>query len=298
YSSRSCPFQCSFCSETIQWGKFRKKKPEQVVNELEALYKKHKRQLFLLGDSLLNPVITDLARLLNHHEKSFYWDGYLRVGAAACDRENTQLWRRGGFYRARLGVESGSQQVLEMMHKEITPGQIRDSLYALAYAGIKTTTYWVVGHPGETEEHFQQTLDLLEQAKDNIYEAWCSPFYYYRTSQVNSGNWGENSRLLYPENAKDMLIAQTWYLATEPSREVAYQRMNRFVTHCNRLNIPNPYSLADFLKADERWKKLHKNAVPSIGEFENVDSYIDENKHVKEKRDASKTRKDDIVFNF
>ncbi|MCP4214674.1 MAG: radical SAM protein [bacterium] len=298
YSSRSCPFQCSFCSETVQWGAFRKKKPEQIVDELNRLYKTYKRQLFLMGDSLLNPVISDVARLLSQNEASIYWDGYLRAEKAVCNVENTRLWRQGGFYRARLGIESGSQHVLDLMQKKITPARIKDSLYALASSGIKTTSYWVVGHPGETEEDFQQTLDLLEELKDSIYEAWCSPFYFYQTAQVNSDNWAANSRLLYPASAKDMLLLQTWYLDTDPSRELAYERMNRFVQHCDRLKIPNPYSLFDFLKADERWQKLHANAVPSIAVFDDKDNYIDENKHFKVKKNVSKKLDEDIAFDF
>ena len=35
YTSRSCPFQCNFCSETVRWGKYRKKDAEQVVSEID-----------------------------------------------------------------------------------------------------------------------------------------------------------------------------------------------------------------------------------------------------------------------
>lgn len=34
YTSRSCPFQCGFCSETLQWGKYRKKQPENIVRQI------------------------------------------------------------------------------------------------------------------------------------------------------------------------------------------------------------------------------------------------------------------------
>jgi hypothetical protein len=95
-----------------------------------------------------------------------------------------------------------------------------------------------------------------------------------------------------------MLITQTWILDCEPSREDAYQRMNRFVQHCNQLGIPNPYSMIEFYQADERWKKLHKNAVPSVVEFENKDTYIDENKTIKKIVTAPKKLNQDITFDF
>jgi len=153
--------------------------------------------------------------------------------------------------------------------------QIKAAVTSLASAGIKTTTYWVIGYPGETEEDFQQTLALIEEMKDDPYEADCNPFAYFLKGQVNSQNWGQahECRLLYPDRAREMLITQTWILDCAPHRQEIYSRLNRFVAHCRKLNLPNPYSLREIYAADERWKKLHPNAVPSVLEFEkNKDS--------------------------
>ena len=182
------------------------------------------------------------------------------------------------------GLESGSQRVLDLMNKRITIQQCETALAALAYSGIKTTTFWLFGFPGETEEDFQMTLDFIKKCKNNIYEADCNAFNYYLTGQANSEEWLKNNKgvLLYPQWAKRMLVTQTWALDCEPSREAAYDRVNRFIDHCNQLGIPNPYSLSDVYRADERWKKLHKNSVPPIMELRNRDIYVDESKHVKE----------------
>lgn len=266
FASRSCPYQCSFCSETVQWGKYRKKDATQVADELISLYNTYHQRIFILGDSLVNPIVADLAREMIERGQPVFWDGYLRADEPVCDPENTALWRRGGFYRARLGIESGSPHVLELMNKKITPEQIKAAIASLAQAGIKTTTYWVIGHPGETEEDFQQTLDLITECKDNIYETDYHPFYYFPTGQVNSAVWEQErgSTPLYPEEYLDMLMVQTWNLNCEPSREVVYDRVCRFEQHIKKLGIPNPYSLHDIFLADQRWSALHENAVPPL----------------------------------
>jgi len=283
YGARSCPFQCKFCSETINWGKYRKKNVNQTVQELIRLQRRYSYQLFLLTDSSLNPIISELSRAFIEAGVTIYWDGFLRADRHACSTENTMLWRKGGFYRAKLGLESGSQRMLDLMNKRITTAQSRETLAALAYAGIKTTTFWLLGFPGETEQDFQETLDFIEACKDYIYEADCNAFNYYLTGQANSRDWQKNNRgvLLYPEWATELLLSQTWILDCHPSREIAYQRLNRFIRHCQKLGIPNPYSLKDVFQADERWKNLHKNAVPSIMTLKNTDTYVDENRHVK-----------------
>jgi len=284
WSSRSCPYQCSFCSETIHWGVYRKKNPVQIADELEAMFNKYGIQIFMMGDSLLNIIATGLAEELLKRKEILYWDGYMRADPPVCNINNALLWRRGGMYRARLGVESGSQKVLDIMHKKITVDQIRQSVKCLAAAGIKTTTYWIVGHPGETEEDFQMTLDLITELKNDLWEAECNPFSYYLTGQVDSDKWmSEYKRVpLYPEDMQDMLITQTWIMENcEPVRSVIYDRVNRFVKHCRELNIPNPYFEYEIYEADERWKKLHKNAVPSLVDFKNNQDAFRESRNVK-----------------
>ncbi len=269
YTSRSCPFNCSFCSEKVMWGQYRKKSGFHIAEEIAKLSEQYKCQLFLMADSLLNPVVKDLSQAIIDKGLSIYWDGYLRADKFAADPEVTFQWRRGGFYRARLGLESGSPRILEAMEKKITPQLIKDALSGLASAGIKTTTYWVIGHPGETEEDFQMTLDLIAQMKDDIYEADCNPFMYYPSGQVSSAEWsGHNkAKLLYSEDTRPLLMLQDWTLDTYPSREEAYRRVYRFTEFCKKLGVPNPYSLRDINAADERWKRLHHNAAPSLKDF-------------------------------
>jgi radical SAM superfamily enzyme YgiQ (UPF0313 family) len=282
YTSRSCPYQCNFCSDTVMWGKYRKKRAAQIVEELTRLYEKWENRLFMMSDLLLNPVVSELAEAFERSEISLYWDGCLRAEKHVCSTENTLQWRRGGFYKARIGCESGSQRVLDLMKKNITVDQVKSAISSLAFAGIQTTTYWIIGYPGETETDFQHTLDLIEELKDDIYEAECRPFYYYLTGQSNSDQWAaENKSIpLYPGKAENMLVFQTWLLDIEPSREETYRRVNRFVEHCKKHGIPNPYSLRDIYEADERWKHLHKNAVPSLADIKKKKIPIDECKNV------------------
>ncbi|MCP5106959.1 MAG: radical SAM protein [bacterium] len=296
FASRSCPFQCAFCSETVFWGKYRKKDVPKTVAQFERLYERDKTQLFSMSDSLLNTLIDDLADNFMKSKHAIYWDACIRAGDKVGNIENTHQWRRGGFYKAWLGLESGSPRVLKLMNKKISIEQTMNSVSALAHAGIKTATLWLIGFPGETEEDFQQTLDLLEELKDDIYDAEGTPFRYFLKGQSYSGYWeGRTHSLLYPGSAREMLMVQTWILNGEPSREVTYQRLNRFIQHLNKLGIPNPYTLRDMYRADERWKRLQKNAVPSILEFSG-DAYIDECKRIEKYSFVPKPRNYDGDF--
>lgn len=299
FGSRSCPNQCSFCTVSRFHGEYIQKEAAQIVSEIMELRKAHHgRQLFFMVDSLVNRILPELTPELAKSETAIYYDGYLRVDDAVCDIENTLQWRRGGFYRARIGAESGSQRVLDLIDKRITLDQTRAALTSLAQAGIKTTTFWIVGHPGETEEEFQMTLDFIEELKDYIYEAEFNPFFYFYDNQTKGDEWAEKRYLLYPESARPMLISQTWALDLEPSREETYSRLNRFIHHCKKLGIPNPYTMNEIQMADERWKRLHRNAAPSLVELEDTNVYIDDRHTVQKLVSVSKPKIEEATFGF
>ena len=269
HASRSCPFQCLFCSETLQWGPYRKKPMKQVVEECEQMMERYAARIFLFCDSLMNPFINALADQIRGRGDRMYWDGYLRADKQLCTLENVAHWRRAGLYRVRIGAESGSDRMLEAMGKRISTDDIEMTLRTLAEAGIKTTTYWVVGYPGESEEDFSKTLELLEELRVFIYEAECNVFWYTEKGQINSEEWASRNgiRPVYPPEMEDMLVIQSYFVDTSPSREEAYGRMQRFVDHCQVLGIPNPYSLGEIYFADKRWQELHKSSVPSLCDF-------------------------------
>jgi radical SAM superfamily enzyme YgiQ (UPF0313 family) len=302
YTSRGCIYQCSFCAETVFWKRYNRKSVEKVADELDRLSQEYRKNIFLLTDCLINPLVTDLSSELIKRRLKIYWDVYIKVDKHTCDAEYTTLWRRGGFYRARLGIETASQRLLNIIDKRITIEQIKLSLKSLASAGIKTTTYWIAGHPGETEEDFQQTLDLLEEMQDYIFEAECDPFRFFYKGQVNTNtNIWNNKSLLYPEDDTNMLLTQTYVLNEKPSRKLIYERECRFKEYCKKLGIPNPYSIAEIREADKRWSILHKTAVPPLLELAQnyKDTYISkEKKQIHLLQASENPAEDDVDFNF
>lgn len=297
-ASYSCPNRCGFCNVSTYFGAYERRDPNQTVADMIALQQRHGIQVFYMLDSLLNGVIDDLAREFRASQAALYWDGYLRVDQAGCDAERVHLWRQGGFYRARMGIESGAQHVLDLMGKTITVAQSREVIANLAASGVKTTAYMVIGHPGESEDDFQRTLDFVVQMQDDIWEAECNPFTYFHTGQPHADQWADINMLLYPAWAKEMLLAQTWVLDCDPSREVMFERVNRFVALCDQLGVSTPWTLREVDQADQRWARLQPNAVPPLMDFIRGDRYIDECKRVRRLFAAAPVAMDDGEFDF
>lgn len=253
---RGCPFQCQFCSETVQWGAYRKKPMAQLVDQLVHLAQEYGNRTFFLADSLINPYVTDLAGELLERRANVLYDGFLRADKMAAERERVRLWARSGLYRVRLGVESGSARVLSLMNKKTFPEVISDVLKALSNAGIRTTTYWVVGFPGETEEDFRATLDFVQQHHRYIYELEAHPFYYHPYGQVGSRLHKCDS--LYPDDVVRVIKFKQWEIADrQPTRRETYDRLRRISKFAAGLGLPNMYVMAERYRAEDRWHRLH-----------------------------------------
>jgi radical SAM superfamily enzyme YgiQ (UPF0313 family) len=253
---RSCPFQCKFCSETVQWGEYRKKPMDLFAQQLVDLAEKHGNNAFFLADSLMNPYIGNLADELLKRKANVLYDGYLRADAPVTNRDRVRFWARSGLYRVRLGIESGSAHTLELMGKRTNPGTYSAVLRSLSSAGVRTTTYWVVGYPGETQADFEETLHFVREHHRYIYELEAHPYYFYPQGQVGSEQYP--SRSLYPDDVTEIIKFKRWEISDrEPTREETFRRLSRFSKFAADLGLPNIYTMAERFQAEDRWQRLH-----------------------------------------
>lgn len=254
--ARSCPFQCAFCSETVQWGGYRKKPARLLADQMEALAERHGLRSFFMGDSLMNPYIDALSTELLSRPLGLVYDGYLRADRPVTDPERVERWARSGLRRARMGIESASPSVLQRMDKRTTPEGIAAALRTLASRGIRTTTYWIVGFPDETDEEHEQTLEFIRREHRSIYELEAHPYYYYPYGQVSSRR--HEAVPVHAPSINEVLGFREWAIRDgRPSHEERYDRLDRITRLASELGIPNIYSMQQRYQAEERWLRLH-----------------------------------------
>jgi hypothetical protein len=258
--ARSCPFQCSFCSETIQWGEYRKKPFELLAEQVVHLSRQYGIREFFMGDSLMNPYLIPFASELLKRDANVLYDGYLRADRPVTHKKHVSAWAASGLFRVRLGIESAAPNVLKSMDKKTTPEVIAEVLKTLAAAGIRTTTYWIVGFPGETEADFQETCEFIRQNHKYIYELEAHPYYFYPYGQVGSRLY--QCKELYPEQVTNLTHFKVWeVIDANPNRDVRYQRLKRICALASELGIPNIYTMAERYAAEDRWRNLHPAAI-------------------------------------
>lgn len=258
---RSCPFQCSFCSETIQWGTYRKKSAEGLTDQVLALVNQYGNNHFFMADSLMNPYIEGFSKQLLERNAGILYDGYLRADAfVGAIPERVNRWAKSGCFRVRLGVETAAEHLLGVMDKKTTPKHISKALNTLAAEGIRTTTYWIAGHPGETEEDVRETMEFIKEHRDSIYELEIHPFFYAPYGQVASRLYQAVS--VYTDELAELTRFREWDVRDcNPNRAERYRRLRLVSELAQSLGIPNIYSMAQRDKAETRWLALHSSAA-------------------------------------
>ncbi len=162
-TSRGCPFKCNFCSRPYG-QKFRKRRADLVVEEMAE----HSAQLSLRhfwffdeNFSLDKKKIEELCLDLLDKRLDFTWETSVHVNTI--DRQVAGLMKQAGCFRVGFGVESGNEQIIRSMGKGITKRRVLEAHKLLKKEGFITTSFFILGHPGETRKTIWDTIRFAVQ---------------------------------------------------------------------------------------------------------------------------------------
>lgn len=169
-SSRGCPYQCIFCdSHTVFGRKFRGRSAENILSEIIYLRDKYGATQFDMVDDTITINKERLARLCQmviERGLNIQWMANARVNAV--DYDLLRLMRDAGCVRIDFGVESGDPGVLKTIKKGITIDQARRAHRWTKKLGIRTSSFFMVGNPGESWSSVKQTLQLAKELKSDF----------------------------------------------------------------------------------------------------------------------------------
>lgn len=187
YYSRGCLGACKFCNSTRFWRGYRHRSPENFCTELQWLYELGERT-FAFGDDNIDA------------------DGIVELFSAIAQAENVALpssvtmrvdgitdescyWMKKCNVRAVcLGVESGSQRMLDHMRKGITVAQAESACNLVKQYKMRLTVLLIRNSISETERDRQMTVDFCNRVQPDsigsVDALWLYPgTAYYREIQ-------------------------------------------------------------------------------------------------------------------
>lgn len=162
-TSRGCPYPCNFCANNVWEKTLRMRSPGNIFEEIQILKDKYGYESFMFFDDTMT---VDRKRMeaiceLLKHLKIIY---RCFVRSDTVDDKILKLMRYSGCVEIGIGIESGSQRILDTVNKCQT---VRENMRVIKWCkdiGIRVKGFTIIGLPGEDKYSVKETVDFLTEA--------------------------------------------------------------------------------------------------------------------------------------
>ena len=183
-SSQGCRFRCAFCADPAVFSRgWTGLQPERIAAEVAALHRGYGMEDLAFQDETFfthRQRVDALADAFLQRALPITWTATLRADQA-CRLGDALFGKavRSGLRRVMVGVESGSQEMLDRLKKDMTIEQVRETADLCTRHGIGAIFNFIVGFPGESAQSVDATLALAKHLRRSN-PAFETPIFYYR----------------------------------------------------------------------------------------------------------------------
>lgn len=177
FSSRGCPFECTYCPVRLAVGRrFVTRSAAKVVDEISYHYARGYRE-FSFRDDNFTLIQERVYEVCDEIERRKFDGLYLMCdNGVRADKLNYKLLKRMkevGFRMIGIGVESGEDRILKSLKKSATVKIMEDAIRMACELGYIVELYFLIGAPGETWQDFEKTVRLAAK-----YPVMIASFYH------------------------------------------------------------------------------------------------------------------------
>jgi len=169
--SRGCPFDCEFCNVVALNGKIpRTKTPEQIINELNAIYDRGwDGTIFIVDDNFIGnrpktiQVLKKIIEWQNSRKERITFMTEVSLNLAD-DDEMLYLMREAGFDSVFIGLETPSEEALAECGKFQNKNRnLVESVRKLHQSGFEVTAGFIVGFDSDDESIFRRQIEFIQK---------------------------------------------------------------------------------------------------------------------------------------
>ncbi len=194
--SRGCFAPCEYCAYRTNY-KWRMRKPERVIDELVYLKKNYGIRGVLFRDPMFtgnNMRAQVLAELMIKSKLDLHWA--CETALEFLSEELLDLLYRAGLRSINVGVESGSDEVLQDVQRRATEQRRSEHLVQYCHRkGIRVSAFYCIGLPADTEETIRKTMAYARKlnthvATFNVFTPYPgTPLYDRVKDEIVDTNW-------------------------------------------------------------------------------------------------------------
>jgi radical SAM superfamily enzyme YgiQ (UPF0313 family) len=170
-TSRGCPFRCIFCARNVFGNVTRAHSANYLIEMLKFLKNEYGLRSVSIEDENFGVYRERLKQFCNRmieERLNISWDCPTNINSV--DPEILFLMKKAGCWQINYGIESGSQRILDFIKKGTTTEKIENALNMTVEAGMYTKGYFIIGHPTESYESIQETIDFIKRIKLDIFQ--------------------------------------------------------------------------------------------------------------------------------
>jgi anaerobic magnesium-protoporphyrin IX monomethyl ester cyclase len=203
-TTRGCPYNCIWCAKPIYGNHYNSRSPGNVVEEMLHLKNTYSPDQIWFADDIfgLKPGwAKEFSEKISMHNPGIPFSIQSRVDLLLGNDQVASL-SKAGCKKIWLGIESGSQKILDSMKKGITVEQIRTLSPILRQAGFEQAFFLQLGFPGEEKKDIDETIQLVsELMPDDIgisvtYPLPGTRFYdSVKNTMKTKSNWDDSDEL-------------------------------------------------------------------------------------------------------
>jgi anaerobic magnesium-protoporphyrin IX monomethyl ester cyclase len=246
-TSRACPFNCLFCSTVLVWGKkYRGRKPEDVVNEIETLVRDYSVREILINDDCF---LADKERVLGICEEiirrkiDISYQIQAGVNVQLLDENLLKKLRDSGLYAIVPEFETGNPATLKYIRKSIDLEKGKKMIACANRLGLWTKTNIIIGFPHETADDIERSVKFATSIDVDVVNFLLPiPF-----SHTDMGKDYRQLGLLKTGSADQVWACDSLHFSVQELERIRKQAIARFNIARMKRFLKLSYIVFDFL---------------------------------------------------
>lgn len=178
FATRGCPYECFFCGSYNIWSrKVRFRSPGNIVAEIKSIKKEGIKLIRFDDDNfgVTKQHINLLCNALIAECRGLKWSCELHVRLV--DEKTMSIMKKAGCYSIDLGIESGNNEMLKKIRKNITIEEAMAACKTIKRNRIELNTFFMVGFPQETKDSLRDTFSAIKKIKcDTVIYSIFTPY--------------------------------------------------------------------------------------------------------------------------
>jgi radical SAM superfamily enzyme YgiQ (UPF0313 family) len=222
-ASRGCVYRCIFCRQAVMWQwKYRRRSGKSIAKEALYVHSLGVDTILFHADTftLDQNMVEELCDSLIQAGAPFRWACNTHIKNLYRKPELVRKMKRAGCWMIAIGIESGDDETLKIIKKQITTAEAESVVKMIDSAGIEAWGYFVLGFPNETKDKLEKTINFalslpLKIAKFDIaapypgteFYDYCNEHNYLRADCYEEFDQNASAVVDYPNLSREEIKA-------------------------------------------------------------------------------------------